>query len=286
MKKSTMIALIIAGSLFGIGIVICVIAGIMTGFRFDKTVFNSETPTVVTFDIKDEFDDIDIHTVSDDIEILMAEGSKCTVTCTDTENVKHKAEVKDGKLTISEENNSSWLKINFFVVSPEKKTKVYLPEGTYRNLKINTTSGDVSCRDKFTFSSMDIVTVSGEIGLSGTKTLETLNMNTTSGDIAISGTDTPGLTISTVSGDISLNNSAAGKKIGINTTSGDINILQPLSSDINISTISGDVKGTMSGYSISHETVSGDVKLPGKNNGDKKCYIKTVSGDIFISEAE
>ena len=284
MKKATKIALITAGIIFGVGVILCLVVGFMTDFRFDNVVITNEKLEKKTIEIEDTFKDIEIITISDDIEIQPSEDKKCTVSYTDSENTKHRAEVINGKLSITEEHiANSWFQFHFFSFSGEKKTIVYLPEESYGMIHLSTTSGDISCREKMTSDTLQLNTVSGDIILTNMQTKNDINIHTTSGNATTESINCSWIEVNAISGDILLDKLTAPKSVSLNTTSGDINLHTIDTEQITAETVSGDISGNLTGYTIRTETVSGSVTVSDKESGANICTLKTVSGDIRIS---
>jgi len=306
MNKVTKVLLITAGSCIGLGVVLGTV-GLVQARANGFEAFKSKREKVIT-DVNDSFSSIDISEVSDEVEIRPSDDGNVTVICWDSERLYHEVEVKDDTLIVKFEDEQVWFdSFNFdFDGSDEKDygtTIIYLPEGEYEDLNINTTSGDVLIPDGYTFGDVDINTVSGGVSDSATST-GIVNVNTTSGCISDLNINGISADINTVSGDISLNTCDVSGSIEVTTTSGEINLkdistavavistvsgevtLTNFESDItDIDTTSGDVTGTLIGsYNINTDTVSGDINITCDNLSDgNKFNVSTVSGDIELN---
>ncbi|KAI8928463.1 hypothetical protein BC831DRAFT_548292 [Entophlyctis helioformis] len=150
--------------------------------------------------------------------------------------------------------------------------------------KIETTSGDVKCKDIIQADTLSIRTSSGFIKMT-TVVCDSATLNTTSGDVDASTIETRNtdLTIHTSSGYIRMGDLVVGGSLLFTTTSGDIRL--------NGITARGHVKLSSSSGSVSAATVwarslecgstSGNCKIASVNAVDT-VDIKTSSGDLVV----
>ncbi len=274
----------------------------MIGFDFGK--LNGDVYVSKEQIVTEAFEHIDIEQIDQDIRILPATQGECKLTWRESEKLPVSVKVEDGTLCITQADERRWwdnIGIHFGD-SEETGLTLYLPEGEYGKLVLEsvsgdifaskelsfseavmyTTSGDVSCNAQ-TRAGLRITTVSGEIHadhvLGGAVVLES-----TSGDISLSNSTPNTLKINTTSGDMELATLTVQGSVQLDASSGDIDLKRLQAGEINIEVISGDVEGTLIGnYRFSAQSTSGNVRVPVSDPNAAPCNIKTTSGDIDVS---
>ena len=167
-----------------------------------------------------------------------------------------------------------------------------------KNMKIQTANGDMDIKDSC-FEAVMAGTVNGDVEFNNVKS-ENLAISTTSGDINYNGKSKK-TAVKTVSGDIELNTDESFEG-SITTINGDISVNADCNFESSISTTNGDIEIKLNnggdGYSLSFQTVSGDVDVDyageshtfSKNgkyeygNKGTVIYAKTISGDIELND--
>lgn len=297
MSRTAKIWLIIAAVCVVLGPILIVCAAAAGGgFSFNAAKFDT-----VTHEIGSTFDQIAVHTDITDVVIATADEKQCKVECTETEKLRHTAEVKDGTLVINSSDSRKWYENLFGFMRQSPKVVVYLPQSEYKSLQIDTHTGDVMIPSGLTF---DTLTVNGntsdvDCAASVTNTLTikqdtgdvtlncpsagALDIRTSTGDIDITAVKVKGnASVTSSTGDITLTDTVAEKSFLIESTTGDVNFEKCDAADISIKTSTGDVTGTLlSDKVFVTETSTGDVKVPNTTSGGK-CEIKTSTGDITI----
>jgi len=318
MKKSTLIILIVAGSLTLLG---ALILGI--GMKFVFSDFRSSDPELskMTYDVEETFDNISVNIHTAEISVIATDEQKVTVTTVgETEKLKYSVQVKDGTLCIDVIDTRAWYDhINIF--SAERRISIYLPKGEYSTLTVKTNTGDVSVHDDLSFESADVKSNTGDI-LWATDTKGELKFKTDTGDIKIENSHCKSFEVLTETGDMEINNlscnaisitSDTGKvklvgtrcegNIRIQTDTGDITLESTVSvgnmditastgdvrfngcdaDEIYVTTSTGDVMGNLLSDKIFIcESSTGDIRVPSTESGGK-CKIKTSTGDISIT---
>ena len=82
MKKSVKITCIVAASCIVLGLLI--LLGVSVKFGFDYRNLNTTTAEVKTYAVEQAFENIDIHSLSNNVELSAADGEQCKVVCTET----------------------------------------------------------------------------------------------------------------------------------------------------------------------------------------------------------
>ena len=303
MKKTVIVALIVAGALIISGVVMVVI-GLSSRpvwtWNVPKTEINP-----VTVEITEDFDELWVEEISGDILLAASDDGKCRVESWETEHQKLNTKLVNGRLYIERENHEGWKTIFSGEMDFDgHKTVVYLPKDAYDRVHLETTSGEIRAAEKFTLGDVYLHSTSGEIELANAAAGE-VNISATSGDLFLSDITAGGVLVSatsgsisiakatcgslemkTTSGDFSVNDVAADSSVKAKTTSGDISFDRLKGEEIAMETTSGDIKGSIVGPMLRYEseTTSGDIKVPDAQENGGSFRAKTTSGDIEISE--
>lgn len=314
-KKTVLIAALI---LVGVGILITVAAMALNNFDFGK--MSSLSFEMKTFDVTEDFSRIYVDDVDCNVRILRSQDGSCKVVCPESEDGRsyHTVAVSDGVLRIERHDNRKWYQ-HISVSFDSMDVEVYLPENEYKDLKVNTASGNIEVSEGFTFENAELESASGrvyvfsnvkdeleaksvsgkvEIGHASPKKLEA---KSTSGSVIIEYTVCDELKAKSASGWVTLINVRC-KELDAETTSGEIELIDVIADEklsaestsggveldgcdggaIYIETSSGSVKGTLLSDKIFiTDTSSGRVDVPRSASGGE-CEIITTSGNIVI----
>ena len=319
MKKGTALWLITAAALVLAGIIIFGGALIMLGWDFNKlSTVEFETNT---YEINADFEDISIVSDTALIKLLPSEDDSVKVICYEENKALHKVSVSDGILKIALSDSKKWyehIKIGLNFDSP--KITVYIPEGEYGSLSVDSHTGNVEIPAEFAFESIDvklstgyvtcaasaakdvkIKTSTGDIKVLGIKA-GSLDLSVSTGRITaedivctgdvgvrvstgralLSGVECKNLSSTGSTGTLSLENVIAKGALSVERDTGDVKLSLCDAAEIDIETDTGDVIGTLlSDKVFITETDTGTVKVPKTTEGGK-CEITTDTGDIKI----
>lgn len=316
MRKATKKWLVTAAFLVVIGL--AVIAAV-SAYHWEFTDLSTEKYETNTYEIREEFQSITIHTDTADILFAASDDELCRVVCYEEENRKHSVRVQNGKLTVLAADDREWFEhIGFYFQSP--KVTVYLPKAEYGSLVIRESTGDVEIPEEFRFESADISVSTGSIKLSAPVS-ETVKINTSTGDITVKNTSVGTLDLSastgaiTVSGvdcpgdiqicvttgavqlanvtcrnllstgstsELSLKNVIAAGKLSAERSTGDVVFEHSDAAEIFVETDTGNVTGSLLTEKVFiTETATGDVSVPKTITGGR-CEINTSTGNIKI----
>ncbi len=290
MIKTSMILIVL-------GLFICGAAFFM--ISFDLTKLSTVSFRTETFEINDDFTDINIHTQIEDIILLPSDDGKCSVVCTLAENAAAEASV-NGDCLIIETDGSK--RRNWFlnISSQDSGIRVYLPDTEYKNLSVKTDTGDTEIPKDFIFETaiieantgdtdysasvsngLCIKTNTGDVSLSGLNT-GSAEITLTTGDITLSSVTGGDITLGTSTGEIELDDSVFSGDMRIKTGSGDITFDKCDAANMYISTGTGDIEGSfLSDKKFNAKTKTGDVEIPASSDGGI-CEISSSTGDINI----
>jgi len=276
MKKSKIIALIVAAVLIVCGICISVFALKKVDFNFKE--MSSMKSVSNSYQIDENFSGISVEGAACDVLLAVSKDGDCRVICDESDKVYHKVTVENDTLTIKSKDTRKWYEhIGFFWT--EMKVTVYLPQGEFGKLNISTASGDVQVGGDLSFDEITISVASGDIAFSG-KVQNELSVKTTSGDVSIKNGSSGSLEAKSSSGDVKVNSFKSAGNFSLKCTSGDVEVVDAECVNLSAKVTSGDVEFSRvvaSGHSAV-ETTSGDIKLSDCDSGS--LLLKSGSGDI------
>lgn len=304
-------------------IILLVLGGLVFLYSFaaaDFNFFKVETETVMdnTYKINGEFQKIQIEDNVGDVRLVL--GTEARVECCESEHLRYSVSVENGTLRIKLLDTRRWYHYLGFNLSDRALT-VYLPEGMYEKLSVETDTGNIQIDSDFTFrwaklssdtgmisfegtvsDSLDIETDTGNILLRsvslGSLELETetghvilqdlsvkdsLSLETETGELHLVDLTCATLSCEGSTADIFLENVIADKKMVLKTKSGDLFLEACDAPNVEIISASGDVTGSFLRDKIFNvNSKSGDVKVP-ESAGSDRCKVTTGSGDITLT---
>ena len=302
MKKSVKITCIVAASCIVLGLLI--LLGVSVKFGFDYRNLNTTTAEVKTYAVEQAFENIDIHSLSNNVELSAADGEQCKVVCTETARTACTVSVENGTLTVTQKDTRRWYE-HFgmywaFDDTREMKIEVFLPLlPEYRDLSVTTQSGDIFVGEPFGFETADLSTTSGNIDFfsavnnislhstSGNITCQKISMatsikaETTSGNVDLGKISTVDLSARTTSGNLNLFEIYATGDVVLESTSGISQLEKVTAKSFTITTTSGDVWLRDSDADTLHiQSNSGCVK--GNLLSEKNFVVSTTSGEVDV----
>lgn len=287
-----------------LGSVLLVGGAVVAGVAVANGVANSKMVTN-TYELTDEqtFNNIKVNLSISDCEFRVAEGDKCTVVCEETEKYYHTVKVEDNTLVIDNVMNRKWYEwFNFNW--KKKKVTVYLPNTTYGNLKIDSSTGDVIIPKEFSFANTNIYMSTGDIEFAANVTTK-CEIHSTTGRIYINGITTDELKVSastgyvetnkvtansldirTTTGDVYVNETVIAGNMKIKCSTGDVKFYKSDADTIKVETSTGDVTGSLlSNKVFDAHSSTGRVNVPHTTTGGT-CEVKTSTGRIELSIVE
>lgn len=215
---------------------------------------------------------------SQDIEILPSEDGRCRLEYVKSEYDDYEISLTEGLLSVK---RSERFHLSFFDFEHERVLRLFLPEGEYDSIYVDSSSGDVTCA--VGAGNISVHTSSGDVNC--TAAAERISIDTSSGDVSLTGSAAECITLSTSSGDIDAQDVAVSGEFKADTASGEVSFRGLDAGSISISTASGDVEGSVTKpMQYEADTASGDVDIPVSARDAAVCRIETASGDISIFE--
>lgn len=319
MRTAVKVSIIVAVSLISAGILI--FTGVLAIMNWNFSGFFTTKYETNTHEINESFESIEINSLVADISLLPSTDASCRVVCHESPRLYHSVKVVDNTLKIDIVNERKWYDHINFGISSNPTLTVYIPEGEYRSLSIESSTGDVGIPAEFSFgdvtvtlstgdvkcyadvsNSLSITASTGHIDVDSVKTAS-MTLKTSTGDIRVNSAEcsqevsisvttgktyvsglTCGKLISTGdTGDMILNNVIAAESLSIERSTGDVTLEACDAAEIFVTTDTGDVTGTLCSEKVFiTNTDTGKINVPNSITGGR-CEITTDTGDIIIS---
>lgn len=247
------------------------------------------------------FTAIRVRVRESEVNILRSEDGESRVDCVDQACVYHRVFTDGGVLNVETVDERRWYE-RIKTLKTSLKVNIYLPEGKYDSLGVETMSGAVRTEHGLVFEKVSIQTMSGAIGFfsgvqnllelhsmsgsiraEGDNTLSYVNSATKSGNVELCGfncrdnvlaSSTSGIVrlcnikgrncaAKTASGSVSLKNAFAVCRLSAATASGSIRLDGCDANRVELDSASGSIRGSlMSGKQFSARSISGSISLP------------------------
>lgn len=284
MNKKTKTALIVALSLFGAGLVICLCLFTISGFDYSRFYVNINPAGKVNEDVVAEYVDksfagsvssINIVTSDADIIVTLSSDDKIHLSYNNTETSYFDLKNDSSAIRLQQSRTHS---IMLFGFGSDNTVELSIPENYKGSLQLSSASGDIDLSDVGADDGIVLSSVSGKITANGGACKE-LKADTSSGDIELSGFSTHSVSASSVSGKISVQNLEGKLSLDANTSSGDIKLRGINAHELEAETISGSISlDSVSGSEAELDTASGDVRLLSVDY--RELSFDSVSGSI------
>ena len=160
-----------------------------------------------------------------DFKLLPSENGTCRVECMESEKICYSVTTENNVLHIEcADRRTLFSRYKFSKAQRHATVRVYLPQGTYKSLEVETTSGDIAIPAGYAFDTASLQSTSGDIACCAECSL--LSIETTSGDIALKNAKCSTIELCSTSGDITLENVQSSKKTHAETTSGKVQFIK------------------------------------------------------------
>lgn len=277
MKKSTVVILIVALCLFIAGVIVCGSVFLMSGFDFlnKEPVSYTEKEETIT----EDFVNIEVEALSGNIELFPTSSDECVVEYADSEDVTFKVDVEGDTLKVIRDDTRKWYE--FIGVDFNKEyVKVYLPQGVYEDITLNTASGKIVVNDGLSCYDLKAESLSGSIRAYAVTAEGTITLNSTSGAVVADTIVAKDMKTEATSGKTTLGNIGVSDKLEVKGTSGKIEISQVNCNSVSVENASGAIilSDVIAESSFDVECVSGKIQLLGCDADNLE--IDNVSGSV------
>ncbi len=291
--------LIAAVLLIVFGTVNCAVASAALGFNFNRL----ETTEFVTstYEVADDFENIDIEADTEKIDFIYADEGVCKVVCVEEKNNPHIVRVENDTLKISQKPGG--FNLNMGVGLHEMTITVYLPKDSFGDLKIAADTGNVNIPSSFGFENIEaelntgtfecsasanqlvcLESDTGAVKLSGMNP-DTLSVSTDTGNIILSDIKAAELSLESDTGKATMTNCIA-DNLNVITSTGNITFDKCDGNVIYAVSDTGNITGTLlSGKIFNTESDTGRIDVPASTNGGT-CEMATDTGNIQIEVVE
>ena len=271
--KGIFVAFIIVGSVaLGAGAVI-------VGYHVAKG-RSDDTYVTNRHDINEEIKNINVDTTTANIELAKATDGKALVVCDEREKVYHEVTVRDGLLSIETIDHRSWYEKYLFNINfRETKVTVYLPEGDYQNLTLDSETGNIDVAKDFTFADVRATNHTGHVKLNA-KASGDVFISTSTGYIAINDSTANKITTKSSTGDLTIKNTQVTTDIESSASTGDTYYENVTAKNLTSKTSTGDCKlvNTVLDNHIEIKTSTGAVRFD--NSDGESIKVRTSTGSI------
>lgn len=274
MSNKTKVWLIIAAVLILVGG--SVFGGVMTVLKWDFSKLSTVRYETNTYAIDESFKHITI--VADTADIVFVPSETVMVICYEEKNVVHPVAVNDDTLKIERIDTRKWYEyIGISFGTP--KITVYLPQGTYGALLIDSSTGDVEMPKGYDFESMDITLTTGHMTNLASAS-DAMKIRTSTGDIRVEGTSAGSMELTVSTGQVTVSDVTCKGDIQIGVSTGWTNLKNIKCQNIVSSGNTGDIKleDAVAKTKISVERSTGDVVFD--HCDAEELFVKTSTGDV------
>lgn len=220
-----------------------------------------------------------------DFKLLPSENGTCRVKCMESEKICYSVTTENNVLHIEcADRRTLFSRYKFSKAQRHATVRVYLPQGTYKSLEVETTSGDIAIPAGYAFDTASLQSTSGDIACCAECSL--LSIETTSGDIALKNAKCSTIELCSTSSDITLENVQSSKKTHAETTSGKVQFINLETTELEIHTASGKVSLENTSSAVLHvDTISGEIDLT-RAVSSNSMEIGTISSNIHLESCD
>ncbi len=281
MKSAVKIWLVIAASLVFSGLILFIIAMYANGWDFKK--LSTEKYSTNTYDISEEFNNIEINTDTADIIFALSNNGKCEVICYEQKNSAHTVSAYNGTLKIDSVDNRKWYE-NIGINFKTPKIKVLLSKSEYDSLSINESTGEIEIPKGFVFGSADLSLSTGDVDFSASA-VGLVKIKATTGDIEIENTTADALDLSVSTGEISVSDTVCNSYIKSGVSTGETEMENVSCKTFDSNGTTGDIylKRVVAQETLKVKRSTGDVRFADSDAAE--IFVKTDTGNVSGSFA-
>lgn len=254
MKKWILAAVILVIA----GAVISLIAA--AAMDFDLNRLDTGKYETNTYAVNEPFSAVAVDVKNENVVVRPSEDGTCRVVCLEEEKHRNEVTVVNGTLRIRQPERNEW-STHFGVYIRETEITVYLPEGNFYGLSVQSDSGDISLESL---------------------RAEAIALETDTGDVLLKDVACGNLTTEGETGNITLERMMISGICSIDLETGDVLFRDSDAGEIEVETDTGNVTGNLLSEKVFlTETDTGNVQVPQSVRGGT-CRISTDTGDIRI----
>lgn len=270
MKTGLLVTLIISGVVLTLGAA-ALIVGIVN---------NSNNPVVTnTYDINEKVSNFNIDVGTVDVNYVPTSDGSTKVVCHELKKIPHEVKVVENTLTIQKQDLRKWYEMIFNWNFDKKDITIYLPEGEYQTLKLNSSTGNVTIPNHYSFEKGNIALSTGNLNISSNIKTD-LDIKSSTGDINVQGLTANNLSINASTGNVNVKNVVINETVNTHTSTGHISYTNVNAKEGDFSASTGKVKldSLLIQNHLKIQTSTGDVNI--KSSDASSLYIKASTGDV------
>ena len=277
--KRTAIAILIAVLVVVIGAGLLFAGLSAVNFKFEK--LDRTEYMTNTYEFADSIRSLDIKGYTVDVELLPAEDGTCRVVSAENDREQYSVTVQDGTLVIRPvADTHTWSLFSFPFKSP--KISVYLPAGTYEQLKAQLDTGDITADRTLSFETVDVSSDTGDLTLSGVQARE-ITAHSDTGTIRVGDMTPESANLSVHTGKLDVYNLVCSGDLRCESSTGDVRLTDVDGANLYLKASTGDILGTIRTEKVFVASSStGDVSVPTGTTGGR-CEASTSTGDIKLA---
>lgn len=233
-----------------------------------------------TYEIDDTVSNFNIDLSISDLEFKLSDDASLKVICAEKDNEYHTVGVENDTLCIKSVDARKWYEKVFSWHS--LSVTIYLPAGSYNELNIDSSTGNIKVPHDFTFKNININSSTGNTEIN-TNIEEILKINSATGNVKLNNLSAQNINIETATGNIALTNVLVDELMKISASTGNIKFEEIDATTLEFKTSTGNIRGTILTEKVFQaESSTGKVQVPNSTNGGI-CMVKTSTGNISIS---
>jgi len=273
MRKVTIIWLIVAASLVGLGIVVMGVSVFAIGGNFNM--LNTAKFETNTYTVTEEFQHVSMKIDTTDVLLLLSDDGSTRVECYEKANKKHSVSVQDGVLVV-EHHKSDWFQLFDF---GRAKITIYLPKTEYESLAVSGSTGDVELKNGILWRTIDVNVSTGDVRCFASAA-ESVRLKASTGNIRAEGISTGTLSLSVSTGKVTVVGANCAGDLTVGVSTGEVNLSGVTCQNVISTGDTGDIslQGVIALGRISVERSTGDVHLEGCDAAE--IFVTTDTGDV------
>ncbi len=234
-----------------------------------------------TYEINEEVENFDIDFSITDLEFQKSDNSKFELVLDEQEKFKYEFKVENKTLKLKSVDTYKWYEKIFVFNFNSLKAKIKTPTTIFNNLKINSSTGNVSISKDFEFNNLKAELSTGNVKVES-KINKDIEIEVSTGNIELNNINSNNIKLSTSTGNVRLNNVTSNELLKVNTSTGNILFDSIDANEIRLEASTGNVKGSvLKAMTFDVDSSTGKRNYPKGTTGNL-CYIRTSTGDINV----
>lgn len=280
MKKSVKVLLILAAIFVVSGLTAFI--GVAASYNVDMTKLSTEKYETNTYEITEEFTNINVTVEMINITVMKSETETASVVCMESKKIKYDVSVSNGVLVVEVDNNRRWYDFSFESVKINSHTGDVSLTSSSDEANIKLSTGNIKL-ENINIDNASLVTATGNHYLKNVVATNNVFIESSTGTITLNNVDCKNLTAITDTGRVKLTDVIATGRFEISTETGGVTLEDSDASEMNIETSTGSVKGTILTPKIfMARSDTGKINVPETTTGGI-CRIRTSTGNISIT---